>query len=72
MGGNSDVEELDIVKDAPLAMLGMHLPLRRLVKEVLNFWEVASCQMNENFYEMMKVIEGMNVNLHGEGRSSIE
>ncbi|KAF6174385.1 hypothetical protein GIB67_034142 [Kingdonia uniflora] len=34
--------------------LGMQLPFRRLVKEVLNFWEIAPVQMNRNFYEMMK------------------
>ncbi|KAF6166906.1 hypothetical protein GIB67_020135 [Kingdonia uniflora] len=48
--------------------LGMRLPLRRLVKQVLNFWDVASCQMNDNFYEMMKVVEGMNIELKREGR----
>ncbi|KAF6168410.1 hypothetical protein GIB67_004962 [Kingdonia uniflora] len=52
--------------------LRMELPLRRLVKEVLNFWEVAHVQINGNFYEMMKVIEGMNVKLAGEGRNLIK
>ncbi|KAF6158099.1 hypothetical protein GIB67_014893 [Kingdonia uniflora] len=52
--------------------LGMQLPLRRLVKEVLNFWEVAPCQMNINFYEMMRVIEGMNVELKRKKRGLIK
>ncbi|KAF6134563.1 hypothetical protein GIB67_022303 [Kingdonia uniflora] len=52
--------------------LGMQLPLRRLVKEVLNFWEVALCQMNEIFYEMIRVVKGMNVELRCEGRGLIE
>ncbi|KAF6177139.1 hypothetical protein GIB67_025476 [Kingdonia uniflora] len=92
MGESSNVKELEIAKDIPLAMvipktgassskhrytfhlkprevtmaysgqiwLGMQLPFRRLVKEVLNFWEVAPCEMNGNFYEMMKEIEGPN------------
>ncbi|KAF6151290.1 hypothetical protein GIB67_020612 [Kingdonia uniflora] len=34
--------------------LEMRLPLRRLVKEMLNFWEVTQVQMNGNLYEMMK------------------
>ncbi|KAF6151045.1 hypothetical protein GIB67_010623 [Kingdonia uniflora] len=48
--------------------LSMELPLRRLAKEVLNFLGVAPVQMNGNFYEMMRVIEGMNMKLAGEGR----
>ncbi|KAF6150650.1 hypothetical protein GIB67_022262 [Kingdonia uniflora] len=47
---------------------GMDLPLRRLVKEVLNFWEVTPCQMSGNFNEMMRVAEGMNVELRREKR----
>ncbi|KAF6141406.1 hypothetical protein GIB67_021222 [Kingdonia uniflora] len=45
--------------------LRMELPLRRLVKEVLNFWEAALVQMNGNFYVIMTVIEGMNAKLTG-------
>ncbi|KAF6160209.1 hypothetical protein GIB67_016645 [Kingdonia uniflora] len=50
----------------------MQLPLRKLVKQVLNFWDVALCQMNDNFYEMMRVVEGINVELRWERKFLIE
>ncbi|KAF6156553.1 hypothetical protein GIB67_000018 [Kingdonia uniflora] len=52
--------------------LGIELPLQRLVKEVLNLWEVAPVQMYDNFYEMMRDIEGINAKLTGEGRGLIK
>ncbi|KAF6145196.1 hypothetical protein GIB67_041391 [Kingdonia uniflora] len=40
--------------------------------EVLNFWEVSPYKMDGNFYEMMKVVEGMNVELRHQRRGLIE
>ncbi|KAF6163570.1 hypothetical protein GIB67_022135 [Kingdonia uniflora] len=77
MAVRSEYTFKDIPKEGFLAFrgqirLGMQLPLRRLVKKVLNFWEVTPCQMNGNFYEMIKVVEGMNVELCREKRGLIE
>ncbi|KAF6135576.1 hypothetical protein GIB67_015429 [Kingdonia uniflora] len=49
-----------------MSKLGL-VPLRRLMKDVLNFWDIALSWMNENFYEMMRVIEGLNRDLVCEG-----